>query len=237
MSIHLLADVKDFLSPIAYDDQIQQRYAQLQTVRGPDRQDIIAPMLYQCFYAAVLTAYAEPVESVLSHGNWCTTKESVDLVQQMGVGYTLITGSDSDRVAVTNATGNAGTLANALMGIGAVISGPSVWVVNNGNLAKLKRIKAQVMRTLMWNDLVQAGIPRSEISGIIPSQIFCCLQKLMLMQKSQPALAPPRQHCTHPPPHLPPQCRTSLPLPGNKSNILAKYCLRDTNTVPPFATK
>lgn len=175
MSIHLLADEQDFLSPIAYGDQIQQQYAQLQTVRGPDRQDIIAPTLYQCLCAAVLTAYAEPVESVLSRGNWCTMEESIDLVRQMGVVYALIMGSDSDGVAVTSATGNAGTLANALRGTGAVTSGPSVWVVDNGNPATLSRVTAQVMRTLVWNDLVQAGIPRSEISGIIPSQSFCRL--------------------------------------------------------------
>ncbi|XP_064898024.1 uncharacterized protein LOC110355336 [Columba livia] len=197
VSIHLLADEKDFLSPIAYDDQIQQCYAQLQTVRGLDRQDIIARTLYQRLCAAVLTAYAEPVESVLSCGNWCTMEESIDLVWQIWVTYALIMGSDSDRVAVTNATGNAGTLANALRGIGAVISGPSVWVLDNGNLEKLKRVIAQVMRTLRWNDLVQASIPWLEIRGIIPSEIFCRLQKLMLMQKSQPALAPPPT--LHPP--------------------------------------
>ncbi|KAK2521985.1 hypothetical protein Q9966_012939 [Columba livia] len=96
VSIHLLADEQDFLSPIAYGDQIQQQYAQLQTVRGPDRQDIIAPTLYQCLCAAVLTAYAEPVESVLSQGNWCTMEESIDLVRQVGVVYALIMRSDSD---------------------------------------------------------------------------------------------------------------------------------------------
>ena len=101
-------------------------------------------------YAAVLTAYAEPVKLVLSLGNWCTMEEGSNLVWQMGMAHVLITGSNPDSVAVTriikmqllrgapaslnpliipavaNAAGNAGILANTWREIQAVTSGLSV---------------------------------------------------------------------------------------------------------------
>lgn len=47
MSIHLLVGQKYLLTPIATDNKIQQGYAQLRNIRGPDGWDIVAAMLHQ----------------------------------------------------------------------------------------------------------------------------------------------------------------------------------------------
>lgn len=214
-SIHLIAGEKDLLSPIANDGQIQRGYAQLQNVRGPDGRDVVAPTLYQWLCAAVLTAYAEPVELVSSLGSWCTIEEGINVVWQMGMAHALVAGSNPDSIAVTrsikmqflrgapaslkpliipavtNATGNIGALADTLRDIGDVISGPSVQAVNKGKAAKAKGVTSGVTRKQMWNDLVRAGVPRSEIDGITTSEMFCRWQKLGTTQKSQLALVSP----------------------------------------------
>uniref|UniRef100_A0A663EYR4 Uncharacterized protein n=1 Tax=Aquila chrysaetos chrysaetos TaxID=223781 RepID=A0A663EYR4_AQUCH len=196
-SIHLLIGEKNLLTK---DNQIQQGYAQLQNIRGPDGQDIIAPTLHQWLRAAVLTAYAEPAKLVSSLRKWCTMEEGINLVQQMGMAHALVTGSNPDRVAVTsikmqflrgvpaslkpsiipaatNAMGNIGTLADTLREIGAVISGPSIRVVNKGRPAKPKGVTTQVTRKQMRNNLVQTAS----------------------IQKSQPP-QPHHQFHAHPPP-------------------------------------
>lgn len=61
---------------------------------------------------------------------------------------------------VTNAADNVGALANIWMKIRTVNSRPSVWVVDNGNITKLKGIASQGSRKQMWNDLVRTGIPQ-----------------------------------------------------------------------------
>lgn len=163
-SIHLSVSEKDLLSPITHDDQIQRGYVQLQNIRDPDGQDIIASTLYQWLCAAVLTAYAKPVELVLFLGKWSTTEEGIHLVRQMGMAHALIMGSNPDRVTVTrvmkmrllrgapaslaplitpaviNVTSNAGALANILSEIGAVALEPSVWVSDQGKPAKPKGV-------------------------------------------------------------------------------------------------
>lgn len=62
-------DEKDLLSPIDGDDQIQRGYAQLQNTRDPDGQVIIERKLYQWLCAAILIAYADPVELASSLRN------------------------------------------------------------------------------------------------------------------------------------------------------------------------
>uniref|UniRef100_A0A663EF42 Uncharacterized protein n=1 Tax=Aquila chrysaetos chrysaetos TaxID=223781 RepID=A0A663EF42_AQUCH len=195
-SIHLLAGEKDLLSPIANDDQIQRGYAQLQNVRDPDGRDIIAATLYQWLCAAVLTAYAEPVELVSSIGSLCTMEEGINLVWQMGMAHAIVVGSNPDSFlrrapaslkpliipAVTNATGNVGALR-----------------------AKPEGVTSRVTRKQMWNDLVRASTPQSEIDGITTSEMFCQWQKLASMQKSRLPLAPLPTPC---PPSTSRQCTT-----------------------------
>lgn len=88
-SICLLMDEKDLLSPIAGDDQIHRGYAQLQNIRDPDGQVIIERKLYQWLYAAILTAYADPVVLASSLRNWYTMEEVINLVRQMGMAHAL----------------------------------------------------------------------------------------------------------------------------------------------------
>uniref|UniRef100_A0A8C8B5N5 Uncharacterized protein n=1 Tax=Otus sunia TaxID=257818 RepID=A0A8C8B5N5_9STRI len=238
-SINSLVGEKDLLNPIANADQIQRGYAQLQNIRGPDGGDIIAPTLYEWLCAAVLTAYAEPVKLVSSLTNWCTMKEGINLARQMGMAHALVTGSNPDRVAamrsikmqflrgapaslkplvipaVTNDKGNVGALADTLRETGAVISRPSVQVVNKGKPEKTKGVTARVTRKQMWNDLVQASIPQSEIDGITTSEVFRRWQKLALTQKANHPW-PHHQLRTHPPSCLPPQGKSLL---GKRQNI------------------
>uniref|UniRef100_A0A8B9Z4H2 Uncharacterized protein n=1 Tax=Buteo japonicus TaxID=224669 RepID=A0A8B9Z4H2_9AVES len=202
-SVHLLAGEKYLLSPIAKDDQIQRGYI----------------LLHLCCINGCAQAHTELVKLVLPLGNWYTMEEGINLVWQMGMAHVLVKGSNPDRVAVTrsikmqflrgapaplkplimpavtNAMGKVGALADTLREIGAVISGPSVWVENKGQLAKQKGVTSQVTRKQMWNDLVQASIPRSEIDRITTSEMFHRWQKLAPTQKSRPPLAPPPTPC------------------------------------------
>lgn len=66
VSIHLLVSQKDLLTPIATDNKIQQGYAQLRNIRGPDGWDIVAAILYQWLCVAVLTAHADTAQLVSS---------------------------------------------------------------------------------------------------------------------------------------------------------------------------
>lgn len=152
---------------------------------------------------------------MLSFRKWHTMKEGVNSLRQMGMAYASTTGSSPVTAAVrtsikrqllrgapaslkpviipavVNATGSVGDLANTLWEIWALISGPSVQVVDKGKPAKQKRGDTpQVTRRQMWNDLLQAGVPRSEINGITTSEMFCQWQKLSHTQKTRLPPAP-----------------------------------------------
>lgn len=222
----MLAAEKDLLCPISKNDSIQREFVQLRNIRNADGQDITAPTVYQWLCAAVLRTHTDPRELMPSLGSWSTISDGTILLREMGMAHALLTGTSPDNIPITRsirmellkrapvsvkpclistiqaATGNVGALVTAMKDLETMPSGPSVRMVNKGKSAKSKGSTAQVTRKQMWHDLLQAGVPRSELSGLSTAELFRCWQKLTPTAKSQPSPArqPPR---TLPPPRLP----------------------------------
>uniref|UniRef100_A0A8C3JKN9 Uncharacterized protein n=1 Tax=Calidris pygmaea TaxID=425635 RepID=A0A8C3JKN9_9CHAR len=226
-SIHLILSEKDLLSPITTDDNIRRAYIQLQNITGPDGQDIVAPTLYQWLCAVVLIAHPDPSQLAASLGPWHTIAEGITVLRQIGMAHALAMGANPDDVlvtkvmrmqflkqaseslkplivsTVTDATGTIGALVNKLREIGDTMSGPSVRVINRRKQTKSNGATARITRKQIWADLVQAGVPRSEIEGITTSEMFRRWHKLAFTWKNRLVSSPPRTPCPPSPPSAP----------------------------------
>lgn len=58
---------------------------------------VATSLLYLMLRAAVLAAFVNVAKSLSSLRNWCIIEEGINVAQQMGMAYALITGANLDR--------------------------------------------------------------------------------------------------------------------------------------------